>query len=517
MNLTVKALQLGPTDFSKTFRLSSSVRYFYEPVLREPTDAELSALSGEAGRDAEAEYDFALIDRPLSWDEALFLNRHVRAHCLFNLAGSEEERPNSWLLLCRDGYVIHANQLESLLLKNLPDFFSASYGEKLKPETFAVSDRFGGTIRWNGYSGPELSGDFGEEFTQIGYWRMNIPIEENQTLDFWVEFETEGSVEIELELTEFLAGSVDRIEDRRVYRMEEMRKLFRFTNTKRKGSLFFSLNAKGNGTLRIIALHDRYSRRGKGSFLIGGRRRVTSKREEMFFYFDPGDRRPPFNVYFSGYKTREGFEGYHMLRSFGAPFLLVSEPRLEGGDFYIGTEEYREKLTDTILEYMKELGFGPKEMIFSGLSMGTTGALYYGSRIRPGHILLGKPLIHLGSIASRERIERPGGFPTSLDVLKKEEGSLSPEASDHLDQEFVSAVRETDWSQTKFAVSYMYEDDYDGDAYRELLSGLTEKGVRIIGKGLHGRHNDDTPGIVGWFLERFREILREDFYRGDLL
>ena len=38
-------------------------------------------------------------------------------------------------------------------------------------------------------------------------------------------------------------------------------------------------------------------------------------------------------------------------------------------------------------------------------------------------------------------------------------------------------------------------------------------GVKVYGKGVHGRHNDDTGAIVGWFKSQFDKVLREDFDR----
>ena len=59
----------------------------------------------------------------------------------------------------------------------------------------------------------------------------------------------------------------------------------------------------------------------------------------------------------------------------------------------------------------------------------------------------------------------------------------------------------------------MIEDDYDPDAYATMLSCLGSDGVQAYGKGLHGRHNDNTPGIINWFLSQYNKILREDFGR----
>ena len=59
----------------------------------------------------------------------------------------------------------------------------------------------------------------------------------------------------------------------------------------------------------------------------------------------------------------------------------------------------------------------------------------------------------------------------------------------------------------------MAEDDYDPDAYQTLLSHLCSGGVQVYGKGIHGRHNDNTMGVIHWFLGQFGKILKEDFFR----
>ena len=279
------------------------------------------------------------------------------------------------------------------------------------------------------------------------------------------------------------------------------------------GRLFVSVRVKGKGKFRLIALHKRISRGSHGHFLPGGERYVTSQKEEAFCYFEPADLKPPLCVYFSGYKTRQGFEGYHMMRGLGCPFLLISEPRLEGGNFYMGSEEYEQMFVDAIAKYMAELGFTSDQVILSGLSMGTFGAMYYGCDIRPHAMIVGKPLASIGNVAANEKYLRPGGFPTSLDVLKFQGGGLDKESVERLNNKFWKKFEAANWGNSKFAVAYMIEDDYDTDAYATMLSYLGSDGVQAYGKGFHGRHNDNSSGINNWFLGQYKRMLREDFGR----
>lgn len=162
---------------------------------------------------------------------------------------------------------------------------------------------------------------------------------------------------------------------------------------------------------------------------------------------------------------------------------------------------------------MEELGFTREQVVFSGLSMGTFGAMYYGTFLKPGYILLGKPLASLGSMAQAERIHRPGGFPTSLDVLWKAEESLEDEGIEGLNHRFWDRFDHTIWADTTFIVAYMYEDDYDVGGYQNLVRHLSDDRCTIIGKGLHGRHNDDTSGIVYWFVEMYHMVLEQNYGR----
>lgn len=472
--------------------------------------------TNDLGLAKERGYDVCILNRCVNEKEARILLKKVRAYTLFLLDDVQVDQWTTWICTSRRARVLDIQTLQEFIDEDIHLFFTNPYGEKFIPQNLSISQSFKGSVFWDGFSGVELEGNYGNDFYQVAYWRGNIPVFQDQSINFWLEYEKDDSVSIQLKIEQFQSGSVSSIQNRWIFSEEDLKSVVYITNKKVDGSVFVSLLAKGKGKLKIVGLHDRYSRKAYGSFLPGGMRKVTSKREEVFMYFDPGDMKPPLNVYFSGYKTMEGFEGFNMLRKMGAPFLLISESRLEGGAFYLGDEEYENLITTGIQDCLRQLGFNRSQLILSGLSMGTFGALYYGCRLRPHALLLGKPLASLGDIAFNERISRPGGFPTSLDVLSKNCGDMSEKSKDLLNHRFWDLFDKTDWSQTKFIVSYMLEDDYDMTAYNRLISHIDDVGVEIIGKGIHGRHNDDTYGIVAWFKNQYDGILKSDFGRGDL-
>lgn len=497
----ISVLQVGNEDLSLTLHIPDFVDWNHVDDLKEAT---------------ERSYDVCVLNRCVNEREARILLKKIRAYTMFVLDSVELNGWTKWIYKSRVGKIYSLNELQEFMSDDIKLFFPSGYGEKFDALSLSISQNFGGSISWDGYNGVLLNGEYGDDFYQIAYWRMNVPLFNEQVIDFWLEYEKDPSVNIQLKFEQFQAGSVSTVQNRWVFSEEDLKSVISIENKKMDGPIFASLLAKGQGKLRITNLHDRHSRKSYGVFFPGGERYVTSKREELFMYFDPGDMKPPLNVYFSGWKKQESFEGYNMMKKMSAPFLLVTDVRLTGGAFYLGDKEYENLIVSGIQDCLKQLGFDNSQLILSGLSMGTFGALYNGCKLRPHAILLGKPLVSLGDMANNERISRPGGFPTSLDVLVKNYGDMSEKSIDALNHRFWDLFDQTDWSQTKFIVSYMLEDDYDMTAYNRLISHIDDIGVEIIGKGVHGRHNDDTYSIVAWFKNQYEGILKSDFGRGDL-
>ena len=54
-----------------------------------------------------------------------------------------------------------------------------------------------------------------------------------------------------------------------------------------------------------------------------------------------------------------------MMKNLGCPFLLFSDPRLQGGAFYLGSDELENKVKQTIQYYLDYLGLTSKDLILS--------------------------------------------------------------------------------------------------------------------------------------------------------
>lgn len=460
--------------------------------------------------------DVLILDAVLSASHLSEISRVVKPYTCFHTSraakGGREtadflERKKSVLLTMED-YQRFVNDIPRKL-------FAKMYGARFPAEHLIIKE--GMPYYMDGHDHVVLNSDYGNEYTQVANWTYNLRLHKGESYDLWLEYSKDPGVDIRLKIIENPDGSTGILHTVRFFE-EELKTDSEICYTPSDGracNLCLSLQARGRGELRIGALHHRFSRLGAGVLLPGGRRRVDATRHEILSYFDPMDRKPPLCVYFSGYRPAEGFEGLGMMRRYGAPFILFYDPRLEGGEFYLGSAEYEKNVEDTIRDALQELGFTNRELVLSGLSMGTFGAFYYGCKLKPYAIIAGKPLLSLGNVACNERILRPGGFPTSLDLLLQQEGGLDPDKADALNRRFWDLFDNTDLSDTNVAVAYMRGDDYDVTAYDDILQHISDKKVRVVGKGIVGRHNDNTREIVRWFQQRYKQVLGEDFGRGN--
>lgn len=494
----IHVLQLGEKDWSVQYRIPDYVEWEYQTEL---TNA------------PAVPYDIAFLDRLPSHGEIGLLMKLVKAHTLYVTEQIRNLSRVKNLIQCKVGKVLQESEIQKFLDEEIRFFFTASYGAKFRGRNLAVSPDFHGAVTWQCGDRVTLQGEFGEPPRQVLFWRNNIKICKGQTLEFWLEYGKTESVTLTLKITQLAWGQISEKKREWEFSEEDMQVPVIIDSPGEDTLLFVSILAKGSGELQVHALHHRLSRGKYGTFLPGGERYVASNREEVFCYFDPGDRKPPLNVFFSGYKTGEGFEGMSFMRKMEAPFLLISESRLEGGAFYMGTPEYESLFVKVIQRYVEELGFQRSEVVLSGIAMGSFGALYFGCDVGPHALILGKPIVSIGNVASNETYHRPGGFPASMDVLMLHGGSTTDEAVELVNQRFWDKFDRTDWGESKFVVAYMLEDDYDRTSYQQILSHLHGGGVQVYGKGFHGRHNDATKGIVQWFEHQYRKILTEDFGR----
>ncbi len=403
--------------------------------------------------------------------------------------------------------------VEHLLYVLSKTLFSGQYGDKLHIRDLKVSDNFLGKISYEGNNYVQLDGRFGhstEEYEQIANYVYNIHYPSTAMIELWPEFIKDSTCHIEYHMDLIQSGSDASIV--KSWKVDEQGLQNQILiDSEFDGHLHISIFMKGYGKIKIGPCHFRWSRGELGEFVLGGKRYHDADRREFNYYFNPGDFKPPLCVYFSGWRAAEGFEGYFMMKSMGTPFMLICDPRLLGGAFYLGSKDYEAKIVQVIRDALNFLGFDSSQLILSGLSMGTFGALYYGIDLSPHTIIISKPVLSLGTVAKGEHLERAGGFPTSVALLQYLLGSQDDDAVSQLDNRFWDKFTKNNLSNTTIAVAYMKNDDYDAQAFSNLIHYSRGNSPKIIGKGWIGRHNDGSDETISWFVNQYKDIIRKSF------
>jgi len=505
----MRALQIGHEDWSQTATLPAGLEWVFVDV-----DDDFGFDAVVIGR-----VDVTIVDARCDLDDLRAVDSVISPYTLIVARGlaarhAEAAFDDSYQpFFARKAAAFEDFDDRQSVIDGLPrKYFSRQFGQKLGIRKAVLSPFHSAESRFEGSAFLATTIDQPDEFRQLVVWKENIPYDNARALELWPEFALDPGCEIELDIQLIKSGTPDVIAFHKRYSMAALAEPIVFSEPT-SGYLSCSIFARGKGEVKVGPLHYRHSRLGAGHFLPGGKRIVDARREELFYYFHPGNLEPPLNVYFAGYRPAEGFEGYFMMQSLGQPFLLVTDPRLEGGRFYLGSEQLEGNLMSVIHQHIDLLGLREDDVIFSGLSMGSFGALYYGSQFNALAIIAGKPIIDLGYLARRGRLVRPTDFFTIFDIVNFW-NRTSRDGTESTVDDFTKALidrwrGEPGFGDTKILLSYMEQDDYDDEAYYTLLRSQTGKTTSIVARGYQGRHNDDSASIVTWFSNQYKRTIDE--------
>lgn len=507
----IHVLQIGEQDdWSRDIAMPDTIYWYYTTASELEVFLERWQTTTSSNKEI---FQVILLTTPIVDSLHLLLPYHTPYAVLYDstLVFTDEHMLDFFKRTCARAYTIADK--EKHVQEFATYFYSGQYGERMHVQDLMVAPHFFGDVTYHGRIGATFSGDFGDTFKTVASWKHNRIVKKGAAVQLWPEFQLSGTADVQYTIYMIEEGSTHTVTNVMYVTGEQLKEHILIEAPQHCG-LYISvgIQLKGSGTVEVGPVHYRLARKQYGELLVGGKRLIDSKRGELLYYFEPGDLKPPLTVYFSGYRTAEGFEGYWMMKKRGMPFLLFSDPRLEGGAFYIGSAELERQVVETIQQYLVQLGFTNKDLILSGMSMGTFAALHYASDVSPHAVVVSKPLVHLGDIAVRERTIRPGLFQTSLDVLKFVTGGMSDAHVTALNDVFWTHIDKDRLKHTKFAVVYLTHDDYDTDAYHHLISYLHET-TQVIGKSFVGKHTDQTEMTVRYFLKFLDTLLVEDFGR----
>ena len=506
----ITLVQVGKDNLAEKYSIPEDINWLVlEPENLAEKVAQLN--SEEKKRRRRLGFNMVLVTDMDEETDLMALDNFVAAHTVFYASTVESYTEGQ-------KYFFKKKLAKSILPENMDEFmsnlefkfFSGQYGDTVavNPYNYMINPSYKGEYKIEGQKYLILDDDFGDEYYPIISNTYNIATVKDRKLEFWLEYIKDPGIEIKLEFSRPANGYLGLDLDTWSVTSDNLNKPIVIDGKNAETQFSINISIKGKGKIKLGSVHQRQSRINQGFFLNGGQRIVDENRDELFYLFDPGDMKPPLNVYFSGYKSAEGFEGYFMLKKMKSPFILVTDTRLEGGSFYLGSKTLEDGLTKAIKEKLDWLGFSNEQLVLSGISMGAFGAVYYGLSLEPYAIILGKPLLGVGDIALNGRLHRPNEFDTALDVMLVRTGENSKEAAKELNEVFWDKFAKSSLRNTKIYAAYMKEDDYDPNAFYNLTH-KAEKIEKVIGHGYTGRHNDNSLAIRRWFLTEYNHVLNE--------
>lgn len=355
--------------------------------------------------------------------------------------------------------------------------------------------------------------DTNNNWEVIGTYQAPIYIDPDKIIKFWLAYQAKGlAVHLKIFMQPYAAdGDPKDSFELDVSSSKELQLPIKVISAARFATI--CLKVKGKGSLNLGILHSRWGRDGVGEFIAGGHRIVDLKNgEDVAYFFNPGDLRPPLNVYFAGARGLEGFEAFPLFRSFKAPSLLFTDMRLEVGQFYTGAK-IQQEMKKVIQHYLQELNFDNSKLIMNGISMGTYPAIKLGAELSAYAINVAKPLGDLGLIAKRGRLQRPDEFDTIFDIDNQIVRRLDQQNLTLLDKNFWDSFNKCDLSKTRLFVGYMKDDDYDNQAIHYFQKSPAVANAREFSSYGFGGHHNDNPQVNNWFINRLHQMLVRDFGR----
>lgn len=510
----IKCLQVGNTNWASQYEIPEHVEWTY--LENQVANSEIEKMIMSATKEKPIKkYNALLLTDASTLDEYQSL---IEMMDYYTILYDKQQITNENLDRMLTKKLSHSVSLANpqQIISDIATFFySGQYGLRIQPNRMAFANSYQGIVQRNGEHEISIAGDFGDEYSYLCSWREHnwaLADLERKT-ELFLEYHTSGNIEIQLKVIEAnqYSGQVHK-----VYTFDQQQLKQAVNYGPKLGSSHihnYQLYVKGKGQLRIGSLHLRFARGKYGAFILGGERFADEKGHELISYFEPGDFKPPLCVYFGGFRSAEGFEGYYMMKNMKTPFMLFEDLGLVGGAFYRGTPEFQQRIISKIQEKLAYLGFTNDQLVLSGMSMGTHASLYYAVDLQPHGIVINKPLVNLNTVAENQIIKAPQIFPYVLDLQTYLKAHQNLDDIHQIDQEFWQHFRLGDLSKTDFFIAHMLNDDYDDRIFKQLREWLIQYQNVVMNKGIPGRHNDNGSISNPTFLYYYHLLLERDFNR----
>ena len=514
----IKVLQLGNDDWSKRYKIPTDYHWHFNDFPEKKSEAEKA--KAKTKKKKRKGYDVVLVTDGATLDTAYWnkLTWMVDPYHVIYMPGVEETLNQAGKEFLKCSAAEKMMEDPQVVIDHLENrYFFGQSGVRMFPTNIFLNESKVSEYEVLDSCNLKVKVNTHDQWVNIGSYRNSLYIDPKRLIKLWLTYR-QHNVQVRLRIFIQPAGTdgdpddnhvltIDSNSDKELYLPIEPSDQARFACV--------TIEVKGDGDLTIGLLHSRWGREGRGEFIAGGKRIVNmEKREDIPYFFSPGDLKPPLTVYFSGARISAGFEAFPLFRKLKTPTLLFTDVRLSLGQFYADDDDFMGKAIIKVIEdTLRKLGFTKRQLIMNGTSMGSYASLLYGGKIGAYIINVTKPLANLGYIASRGRLQRPDDFEAIYDIDNQLVPSLDSKHLHELDERFWKKFDKLDLSNSRLFVGYMKNDDFDNKAMGRLIkSPAVKNSMQFTYKGFPGRHNDNRT-IILWFIDRLNQMLESDFGR----
>lgn len=503
----IAILQIGATDWT-------------EQVKDEPVDwtfcqgIDLPVLLARQEQPKKLEADYVLLTDPTL--DSVILARQIRdwpAYRVIYLGDFSSFSPVVQQALAdRGAFYFEEQTTESVVNRILSDLFKGQVGfaSRFSEKQFIPENNWAWHWQRAGRFDTRVSGDFGEDFQQIGTLKtFQTDFQPGQENLIYADYSTTGTAELALAFVFYQNGGLQQL---KLFQNPDIRQMPMVRAPKQYLDYQILVLAKGNGELTLRNLHQRKSRHGLGYFLPGSERLLTEDNQEVNCYFNPGTKKGPLVVAFAGARLHvEGFEMMGQLDHLGYPYLLFTDTRAAGGAFMVGSQAFENLVIARINEAQMTLKQEAVDTIFVGYSMGSYPAMYYAGRCQSQHIVIAKPIINIGRFTQNGALAHQGeNYDWPLDVRQVLTGRLDLQDSQQLDEKLWSSLANVDWPKARVDLFTMLADEYDGGSLGELLTYFNERGAKIRHQEVPGHHDEKIKEMLTFIEEAIQKQGQEE-------
>jgi len=286
--------------------------------------------------------------------------------------------------------------------------------------------------------------------------------------------------------------------------VKEKEFIFDFSPSHLSVQIFLS----GKGKLRLGKIWIYKYKHEMGYFNVGDERFITKENEFIHSYYIPGKVQTHLLVGFTGALNNIPHYERQSMAGVGFPVLLFNDSRERSGVGQLGrglSKQYEKDLMSVIDKKLDELNLTRKDLIFTGWSLGSYPALYYGLKMGASHIIPCKSLVNMGNMTENLDVIYDSDA-TFMNIRQYTMGRADKADTDRLNQ----LMRDTaDQADLSYVTIYAFLMMYDGlDLAKPFLETLRPRVKRMVYEEYpdgHGGRAGETSRFIWNTLVNIRD------------